>query len=342
MALHRTAFRCIRSLSSAAGQSPAALPVASRIVVDSTAEHGPPRKWFLGGDHNPALEKTPIVGKLWSLRIPTDPNLHHPEGHQFLSAGHESDQRRRPSTPSVKTPSDSRVEAVYSFAKDPLLSQRYLNPWGMVRFGKILEDLDALAGTVAYLHCDDNDPSTYPNVLVTASVDRILVRRPLTLTSDLILRGAVTWVGRSSMNIRTTIGSGEDDNEALPALVANFTYVARDPMTGKSAPVNKLTPETEEEKRLFSIAECRTRERKAHRANVDSDSKEFLEWARCALEATDATLKMPALSNSGVLSSSTQHENVFLCQPQQQNLHGRIFGGFLMRRAYEVSSYCAD
>lgn len=25
-----------------------------------------------------------------------------------------------------------------------------------------------------------------------------------------------------------------------------------------------------------------------------------------------------------------------MCQPQQRNMHGRIFGGFLMRRAFEL------
>jgi acyl-coenzyme A thioesterase 9 len=29
--------------------------------------------------------------------------------------------------------------------------------------------------------------------------------------------------------------------------------------------------------------------------------------------------------------------NTFVCQPQQRNMHGRIFGGFLMRRAFELA-----
>lgn len=30
-------------------------------------------------------------------------------------------------------------------------------------------------------------------------------------------------------------------------------------------------------------------------------------------------------------------ENTFTCQPEQRNLHGRIFGGFLMSRAFELA-----
>jgi acyl-coenzyme A thioesterase 9 len=29
---------------------------------------------------------------------------------------------------------------------------QYRNPWGFVRMGKILEDLDSLAGNIAYEH----------------------------------------------------------------------------------------------------------------------------------------------------------------------------------------------
>ena len=29
--------------------------------------------------------------------------------------------------------------------------------------------------------------------------------------------------------------------------------------------------------------------------------------------------------------------NTFTCQPQNRNVHGRVFGGFLMRRAFELA-----
>ena len=34
---------------------------------------------------------------------------------------------------------------------------------------------------------------------------------------------------------------------------------------------------------------------------------------------------------------ATALSNTFTCQPQQRNMHGRVFGGFLMRRAYELA-----
>jgi hypothetical protein len=46
----------------------------------------------------------------------------------------------------------------YPFASDPVLREEYCNPWGKVRLGKLLEDLDSLAGTIAFDHwCDVAD-----------------------------------------------------------------------------------------------------------------------------------------------------------------------------------------
>lgn len=41
---------------------------------------------------------------------------------------------------------------VYPFTTDIALREQYRNPWGFVRIGRLLEDLDSLAGNVAYKH----------------------------------------------------------------------------------------------------------------------------------------------------------------------------------------------
>lgn len=47
---------------------------------------------------------------------------------------------------------------------------------------------------------------------------------------------------------------------------------------------------------------------------------------------------MPALADrDSILMKDTCHENSLICQPQQRNIHGRIFGGFLMRKAFELA-----
>ncbi len=48
--------------------------------------------------------------------------------------------------------------------------------------------------------------------------------------------------------------------------------------------------------------------------------------------------EMPALADrNSILIRETRLENTIICHPQQQNLHGHIFGGFLMQRAFELA-----
>lgn len=54
-------------------------------------------------------------------------------------------------------------------------------------------------------HCCNDDGATRPILLVTASVDRMVVKKPIRVDIDLELTGAVTWVGRSSMEIQLEV-----------------------------------------------------------------------------------------------------------------------------------------
>lgn len=54
-------------------------------------------------------------------------------------------------------------------------------------------------------HCSSDNGLTRPIILVTASVDRMLLKRPIRIDTDLKIVGAVTWVGRSSMEIQLVV-----------------------------------------------------------------------------------------------------------------------------------------
>lgn len=53
------------------------------------------------------------------------------------------------STLLTKTPSQSRTCILYNFSSDFVLREQYRDPWNEVRIGKLLEDLDFLAGTIS-------------------------------------------------------------------------------------------------------------------------------------------------------------------------------------------------
>ncbi|ONK72377.1 uncharacterized protein A4U43_C04F18780 [Asparagus officinalis] len=321
--------RIKRSSSSSSSMDP-----SSPIHINST--YPPPFK----NPKNPSIDASSSIRKPLSLW----PGMFHSPVTTALWEARSSIFERL----LARTPAQSRTSIVYNFSRDYILREQYRDPLNQVRIGKLLEDLDALAGTIAFKHCSDDDSTTRPLLLVTACVDKMVLKKPIRVDTDLKITGAVTWVGRSSLDIQIEVTQLDEDNsKALDpvALTANFTFVARDSKTGKSAPVNHLSPETEQEKLLYSEGETRDRVRKKKR---EEQKREFekgghvfhgkVERLKALLAEGRVFCDLPALADrDSILIRDTCLENALICQPQQRNIHGRIFGGFLMQRAFELA-----
>ncbi|XP_044500764.1 acyl-coenzyme A thioesterase 2, chloroplastic-like isoform X2 [Mangifera indica] len=279
----------------------------------------------------PGMYHSPVTNALWEAR-----------SRMFEKPGDKPVDSVSQSELGTKTPSESRTTILYKFSSDFILREQYRNPWNEIRMGKLLEDLDALAGTISYKHCCSEDGSTMPILLVTASVDRMVMKKPILVDTDLNITGAVTWVGRSSMEIQVEVTQSTQDaadaSENI-ALVANFTFVARDAKTGKSSPLKQILPETEKEKLLWEEAEQRNKIRKHKKAeNRMTFANENKDRLNALLAEGQVFSDLPALADrDSILIRDTYHENSLMCQPQQRNIHGRIFGGFLMRKAFELA-----
>uniref|UniRef100_A0A803QVJ4 HotDog ACOT-type domain-containing protein n=1 Tax=Cannabis sativa TaxID=3483 RepID=A0A803QVJ4_CANSA len=281
----------------------------------------------------PGMYHSPVTNALWEARSQIferllDPPKDAPPQSELLT----------------KTPSQSRTTILYNFSTDYILREQYRDPWNEVRIGKLLEDLDALAGTISVKHCSDDDSTTRLLLLVTASVDKIVLKKPISVDIDLKIVGAVIWVGRSSIEIQLEVfQSTEEGSNASSddvALSANFIFVARDSKTAKAAPVNRLSPVTEQEKLLFEEAEARSNMRKRKRGEQDRREFENGEANRLKTLLAEGRIfcDMPALADrDSILLRDTRQENSLICQPQQRNIHGRIFGGFLLHRAFELA-----
>ncbi|ESQ51627.1 hypothetical protein EUTSA_v10016640mg [Eutrema salsugineum] len=275
----------------------------------------------------PGMYHSPVTNALWEARRKMFENPTGDDSQSELAA---------------KSPSRSRTSILYKFSSDFVLREQYRNPWNEIRTGKLVEDLDALAGTISFKHCSSGDGSARSMILVTASVDRIIMKRPIRVDAELSIVGAVTWVGRSSMEMKLQVIQSQDANNPSEsvALEANFTFVARDAKTGKSTPINQVTPETEHEKLLWKEAEERNKLRKQKRAESKEEHEKLKDLERLNELLAEGRVfqDMPALADrDSILIKDTCHENSLICQPQQRNIHGRIFGGFLMRKAFELA-----
>lgn len=243
----------------------------------------------------------------------------------------------------TKTPWDSAASVTYEFSKPDkaALTDRYCNPWGLFRVGRLLEDLDALAGTVAYEHCRSANPLDKDLHIVTASVDRIKYLHRPNLKDDITLSGRVTWVGRSSMEISMRAQASWADK---PFMESYFTFVGRDPETGRAAQINPLKVKGPGEVARFELGCQRDAARKEHRQKSKSSAlgraldAEGLQAARELLKEGATLLTMPSLAAAReVRMQDTKLQNTLTAMPQHRNTAGRIFGGFLMRRAYELA-----
>jgi acyl-coenzyme A thioesterase 9 len=210
---------------------------------------------------------------------------------------------------------------------------------------QVLEDLDALAGNISFRHVVGNP------MLVTAAVDRIAIQQLPDMGKNQRLSGQVTWVGTSSMEIRMQIseiipaGEGETSSEDH-WLEAYFTFVAVDPTTHRPIKICPLVPETSEERALFELGAMKAARKKQNRKKGSFKAGEVMseEFAsqdkRVAglLQEAFPLLRMPSLADpNSILMSHTMMQNTLVAQPQVRNLNDKIFGGFLMRRAFELA-----
>lgn len=110
------------------------LPPSSDAVDgsgNSTSSRKPISLW-------PGMHHSPVTTALWEARSSIferllDPPKDAPPQSELLT----------------KTPSQSRTIVIYNFSSDFILREQYRDPWNEVRIGKLLEDLDALAGTIS-------------------------------------------------------------------------------------------------------------------------------------------------------------------------------------------------
>ncbi|KAM3289286.1 acyl-coenzyme A thioesterase 2, chloroplastic [Capsicum chacoense] len=235
----------------------------------------------------------------------------------------------------TKPPSRSRTSVLYKLSSDYALQERYRNPVNEIRIEKLLEDLDALAGTISYKHCSSDDGKARSLTLVTASVDNIILKKPVRIDTDLTIEGAVTWVGSSSLEIQLNVKQSTPESinsRESVSLTANFTFAARDSKTGKSAKINPILPENINEKLLWQEAEERNKMRKKKKEQkIDNLGEKENMLNELLLANSDDN------NNNNILIKDTCLQNSLVCQPEQRNIHGQIFGGYLMRKAFELA-----
>ncbi|XP_048031437.1 acyl-CoA thioesterase 9, tandem duplicate 2 isoform X4 [Megalobrama amblycephala] len=214
----------------------------------------------------------------------------------------------------AKRMKDSAIEAHLPLGTQPALREKYLNSHNAVRFGRILEDLDCLGVLICYSHTWNEKIQRSPLSIVTALVDKIDMRQNIIYPDcDIKFTGHVTWVGKTSIEAKMHMSQCHD-GAYTDVLDATFVMVARDPENKRAAFVNPLKPEGPDEEAIFRQGEINKKRR------VELSTASLLKVAPTAEERT-------LIHNLFLNTLDTRRE---------RNIFNRIFGGFLMRKAYEL------
>lgn len=236
-------------------------------------------------------------------------------------------------TPKFPSMIDSYCEVNLPFMDNKNLREDYLSIHGGIRVGMLLEDLDALAASIAYAHCNYGAGKDIDVMLVTAAVDRMKILHSFDLTSfqNIKMSGFVTYVGHSSMEITMAIEQELSPNDKKIAAIARFIFVARSPDGSSSIPINPLIINTPKDEEIIEGALKRKKERSEMTNVIPKTREEF------SLFISSPPPPFPKESSPGIPMKDTIMKSVRICHPQQRNIHNRIFGGYLMREALELA-----
>jgi len=139
-----------------------------------------------------------------------------------------------------------------------LVLPHHANVHGSVLGGTVMHWVDLAAALVANRH------SRRP--VVTAAFDEMAFLAPIQVGQVALIRARLTFVDRSSMEIRVDVESEDTlSGERRKTGTAYVTFVALDPVTRRPTPVPPLLLETDEERAEHARAQARRRLRLAHR-----------------------------------------------------------------------------
>jgi acyl-CoA hydrolase len=237
----------------------------------------------------------------------------------------------------MSTPAETSCLLTLPLSGDTALRRRFTvidEPIpGNFRFGLLLEKLDLLAEQTALAYVRKSHPD---GRVVTAAIDNIVVRHVADVERDVVCHARINHVGRSSLEVGIRVE--QPGNPVNHIASCYFTMVARGgPEAGESLPLPPLEYVTQQEKdRAAKVVASREEYRRQRESALHPPSGE--EYT--LLDSLHRAQEDPAFNGhraAGLVTDAWER-----MYPEQEYVPRRIFGGYLMRRAFELSSICSE
>lgn len=235
------------------------------------------------------------------------------------------------------TPGQTSLYKTLPLATDEAVRRRYMvvdEPIiGNFRFGLLLEDLDIMAEQAALGYTRLFQPDTR---VVTAAIDNIIVRHVVDVHRDILIHAKINYVGRSSLVVGIRVEHAGEP--AIHIASCYFTMVARG---GESAEENRVIPPLEYQDEL-----------EQRRAGKAVSNRQLYLQQQAALQEPPSHIEYNLLRGlhkaqeepgfCGIKADRLVVDAWERMYPEQEYVPHRIFGGYLIRRAYELSAICSE
>lgn len=242
------------------------------------------------------------------------------------------------------TPSYSTVETVWPISTDPVLARDVgdLQGWSAIRIGKFYEAMDALTADSAYMHTDGHEKGL---ALVTAGHYFSRKLRRTLPDVDFTVRCYPTSVGNSSLEIRTDAIQNDKLVNFCHTVMVCVDRATLRPVKGMIPPLindpnDLFQAERSELANLHGVVRKRRAESSVtlHSRNLtlppnDAEMREIHAMHREATQSASFT----KIVNVG----DHTHATSLVVFPEQRNVHGKTFGGFVVAQAYDFAYVAA-
>jgi acyl-coenzyme A thioesterase 9 len=247
-------------------------------------------------------------------------------------------------------PNETSHHQILALGSDPKLRHRFTvldEPLqGNLRFGLLLEVLDKIAEETALKYVNRYHPDAR---VVTAAIDDIFVRHAADVTRDIAFHARIDHVGRSSLVVGIRVEQpGEPANHIASC---HFTMVARsgrgEQECSVALPPLEYLDEVEQKRAAKAVASREEYHRQQALLSEPPSREEFemlvkLHQAQDELGLLVGRRAQDETCFRGFKASRLVTDSWERMYPEKENVPRSIFGGYLIRRAFELSSICSD
>jgi len=234
-------------------------------------------------------------------------------------------------------PIDTSMDIILPFSTDAALRHKFQTTnnhvIGNLRWGRLLEVLDKLAEDVSLAYVRKNNPDAK---VVTAAIDDIELHTPVDINQDLKLHARINFAGKRSMEVGIRI-----DQVGIEGSLASayFTMVAipAEGQSNDSLSLEGLSYEDDMERFRYAAAIER---RNAYKRDLEEvgtppSAEEF-----GLLKELHEVQDEPTFN--GLMAGDMVKNNIERMYPDKENVPEVIFGGYLIRRAFELALMHAE